>query len=52
MKSSGRLVRLQKGLAEQNVCMKCHDLDNSPNFSKAGAFEKDYWPKVEHKGKK
>jgi hypothetical protein len=46
------LVRLTKGQAEQNVCTKCHDLDNSPNFSKAGAFEKDYWPKVEHKGKK
>jgi hypothetical protein len=46
------LVRVTKGQAEQNVCTKCHDLDNSPNFSKAGAFEKDYWPKVEHKGKK
>ncbi len=43
-----RLVRLQKDQAEQNVCMKCHDLDNSPNFFKPGAFEKDYWPKVEH----
>ena len=41
-------VRLTKAQAEQNVCIKCHDLDNSPNFSKAGAFENDYWPKVEH----
>ncbi len=27
-------------------CMKCHDLDNSPEFD----FQK-YWPKVEHHGK-
>ena len=31
-------------------CMKCHDLDNSPDFHDEGAFEDDYWPQVEHEG--
>jgi ribosomal protein L40E len=39
-------VRLTKAIAEEQVCRKCHDLDNSPKFN----FE-TYWPKVEHKGK-
>lgn len=30
-------------------CMECHDLDNSPDFHKEGAFE-DYWAEVEHSG--
>jgi hypothetical protein len=30
--------------------MECHDLDNSPEFHKPGAFEK-YWKQIEHKGK-
>jgi len=30
-------------------CMQCHDLDNSPDFHKEGAFE-DYWAEVEHYG--
>jgi hypothetical protein len=30
-------------------CMECHDLDNSPDFHKEGAFE-DYWAEVEHYG--
>ncbi len=40
---------LAGGIAEQR-CAKCHDGDNDPDFSHAGAFEK-YWKKVEHKGK-
>jgi hypothetical protein len=28
------------------MCMQCHDLDNSPDFD----FQK-YWPKVQHLGK-
>jgi hypothetical protein len=36
--------------AEQK-CIECHDLDNSPDFHKKGAFEDTYWPKVAH-GKK
>lgn len=31
-------------------CMECHDLDNSPDFHKDGAFEK-YWDEVKHVGK-
>jgi hypothetical protein len=29
-----------------DMCMKCHDLDNSPEFD----FQK-YWPEVKHEGK-
>lgn len=29
-----------------NMCMECHDLDNSPDFD----FQ-EYWPQVEHYGK-
>ncbi|MBI3464170.1 MAG: hypothetical protein HY000_14105 [Planctomycetes bacterium] len=45
------MMRLTKATAEQQVCHKCHDSDNSPKFHYPGAFE-TYWPKVEHKGKK
>ncbi|PHQ33729.1 multiheme c-type cytochrome [Rhodopirellula bahusiensis] len=30
-------------------CMKCHDLDNSPDFHADGAFN-DYWAEIEHYG--
>jgi formate-dependent nitrite reductase cytochrome c552 subunit len=33
--------------AETGGCLKCHDLDNSPDFHKPGMFEK-YWKKIEH----
>jgi hypothetical protein len=39
-------VRRTKGEAEQQLCAKCHDHDNSPDFN----FE-TYWPKIEHVGK-
>ncbi|QDT11215.1 Perchlorate reductase subunit gamma precursor [Planctomycetes bacterium K23_9] len=29
-------------------CMKCHDLDNSPDFHEPDAFEDIYWPEIEH----
>jgi hypothetical protein len=46
-------LKLTVGLARDNVCLKCHDLDNSPKFtSDPLAYEKVYWPKVEHKGKR
>ncbi|MEM8671166.1 MAG: multiheme c-type cytochrome [Planctomycetota bacterium] len=35
----------------KEMCMKCHDLDNSPDFHEPNAFEEDYWPSVEHYGK-
>ncbi len=35
--------------AQQNTCLKCHDLDNSPDYIKQG-FDA-YWPAVEHYGR-
>lgn len=34
----------------ENHCKRCHDLDNSPDFHKEGAFD-EYWEQVEHVGK-
>jgi hypothetical protein len=34
----------------QDKCLECHDIDNSPDFHKTGAFE-EYWEKVKHYGK-
>ena len=39
-------VKLSKATAAADVCSKCHDLDNSPQFN----FDL-YWPKVEHVGR-
>ncbi|MDG2208049.1 MAG: multiheme c-type cytochrome [Pirellulales bacterium] len=36
-------MRVSLAAAKQNVCVRCHDLDNSPDFD----FE-TYWPQVEH----
>jgi hypothetical protein len=38
------------GQKAEHKCIECHDLDNSPEFHKDGAFEQ-YWKKVEHPGK-
>jgi hypothetical protein len=38
-------MRLPYSMAKA-ACLKCHDLDNSPDFD----FE-SYWPEVEHRGK-
>lgn len=35
--------------AKANLCITCHDLDNSPDFHVEGAWE-EYWPQIEHKG--
>jgi hypothetical protein len=40
-------MRLTLEEAKKNHCMTCHDLDNSPDFHRPGAFEK-YWKQVEH----
>jgi hypothetical protein len=51
-------MKLTVAFARDNVCAKCHDHDNSPEFAgKDEATGKDnfdvkYWPKIEHKGKK
>jgi hypothetical protein len=34
----------------RDKCLECHDIDNSPDFHKDGAFE-EYWDKVKHYGK-
>lgn len=34
-------------LTAREMCMRCHDLDNSPDFLEDGAFE-EYWEKIEH----
>lgn len=34
----------------EHMCMECHDLDNSPDFHKKGAFM-EYWQQIEHVGK-
>ncbi|MCA9271242.1 MAG: hypothetical protein KDA41_22320 [Planctomycetales bacterium] len=31
----------------RDTCLKCHDLDNSPNFHLPGAFE-EYWKRIAH----
>lgn len=41
-----KAMKLEKEWAKDNLCIKCHDLDNSPKFD----FE-TYWPKVQHSGK-
>jgi hypothetical protein len=33
-----------------DICLQCHDIDNSIEFKGGEAFDK-YWPKVEHHGK-
>jgi hypothetical protein len=38
------------GQVAEKKCIECHDLDNSPEFHKDGAFER-YWKKIEHVGK-
>lgn len=51
-------IKLTVAFARDNVCLKCHDHDNSPKFTEKDPatgkdnFEVHYWPKVEHKGKK
>ena len=40
-------MRLTLADAKKNQCLTCHDLDNSPDFHKPGAFE-EYWKRIEH----
>jgi len=39
-------MRLNLGVADQQVCRQCHDHDNSPNFDFS-----TYWEKIKHPGK-
>ncbi|HEX3659330.1 MAG TPA: multiheme c-type cytochrome [Pirellulales bacterium] len=38
--------KVMRVVADDQSCLKCHDLDNSPEFDFS-----TYWPQVEHKGK-
>ena len=42
-----REMYLSVSEAKLNSCKECHDLDNSPDFLKEGAFA-DYWSQVQH----
>lgn len=46
LKSLQLTMRVTKEQAKENLCIQCHDPDNSPHFD-----WDIYWPKVEHKGK-
>ncbi len=39
-------MRVPLGTKESNVCLKCHDVDNSPEF-----HLENYWADIMHKGK-
>lgn len=49
LKKLQQAMRVTKAEAEKSTCMTCHDLDNSPDFHKEGAFEK-YWARIVHEG--
>lgn len=50
--SEAELTKLRESMRlplanAKKKCLECHDLDNSPEFNKDGAFEK-YWEEVKH----
>jgi len=50
--SSDQIEKIRKSMQlpladAQDHCLKCHDLDNDPNFQKEGAFE-EYWEQIKH----
>ena len=50
--STRRALQLKKDEARTSLCIKCHDLDNSPTFdTDEKPFDTYWWPKVEHRGK-
>jgi hypothetical protein len=50
MEAERQNVKLTTAFAEEHLCIQCHDLDNSPDYIAKGF--KEYWPKIEHKGKR
>ncbi len=46
-KAAREAMRMTLSRAKADLCIRCHDGDNSPNFD----FDK-YWPKVNHSGRK
>lgn len=49
MKKLREEMRLPLDRAETK-CLECHDIDNSPDFHKEGAFQA-YWERIKHYGK-
>jgi hypothetical protein len=45
IEAAAKMVRVTLKQAEEKTCVKCHDLDNSPNYD-----FKIYWRKVRHYG--
>jgi hypothetical protein len=45
IEAAAKMVRVTLKQAEEKTCVKCHDLDNSPNYD-----FKIYWRKVKHVG--
>ena len=47
-----RELQITKEWARENLCVRCHDYDNSPTFdTDAKPFDTYWWPKVAHQGK-
>lgn len=47
-----REMQRTKDWARENLCVNCHDGDNSPTFDSAEKpFETYWWPRVRHEGK-
>ena len=42
-----RITMKEARMSDEKRCMRCHDLDNSPEFLKPDAFDK-YWEKIKH----
>ena len=42
-----KFVRVTLDQARDQTCYQCHDIDNSPDFLKDGAFDK-YWEQIKH----
>jgi hypothetical protein len=53
--SDAELSKLRESMrlplaSAKKKCQECHDIDNSPEFDKEGAFER-YWEEVKHPGR-
>jgi Cytochrome c554 and c-prime len=50
--SARQELQITKDRARTNLCVNCHDLDNSPTFdTDEKPFDTYWWPKVQHVGK-
>jgi hypothetical protein len=47
LRKDARITTKEARLSDEKQCMRCHDLDNSPDFFKDGAFD-EYWKKIKH----